>query len=113
MTFPVLVTTRAGPEQAKLITELGWPDFALETYPHCFECSSYSLSSVLLKFFFIEFWLLFRARALLEQVKLKTGPEWLSFGLEIYPHSLWSSSYYFRSVQLKNVSIEFWRLFQA
>jgi len=35
------------------------------------------------------------------------------FAPKTYPHSLWCSSYRFQSVQLKTISTEFWRLFQA
>jgi len=112
MTFPGLGTTRAGPQKAKLIIGPEWPGFAPETYPHCLGCSSYRLSSLLLKTVLVEFWRLFRARALLEQLKRKIGPGWLSFTPETYPHNLWCSSYRFQSVQLKHVSAEFWRVFK-
>jgi len=111
-TFPGLGTTRAAPQKAKLITRPEWPGFAPETYPHCLGCSSYRLSSLLLKTVLVEFWRLFRARALLEQLKRKIGPRWLSFTPETYPHSLWCSSYRFQSVQLKHVSAEFWWVFK-
>ena len=88
-------TTRACPEKAKLITGPGWPSVAPETYRHCLGCSSYHLSSVLLKTVLVEFWQLFRAQAPLEQVKWKFGPGWPNFKPETYPHSLWCSSYRF------------------
>jgi len=68
--FSGLGTTRVGPEQPRLITGPGWPGLV---------CSSYCLSSVLLKTILVEFWRLFRPRAPLEQVKLKTWLGWLSF----------------------------------
>ena len=71
-------TTRACLGKAKMITGLGWPGFAPETYPQCLGCSSNRLSWMLLKTVLVEFWPLFRAQAPLEQVKLKTGPGWLS-----------------------------------
>jgi len=39
---------------------------------------------------------------------------WMTqFAPETYPHNLWWYSYGFESVQLKNVSAEFWRLLEA
>jgi len=81
-TFPGQGTTRAGPKKAKLITGPGWPGFAPETYPHCLGCSSYRLLSAFLKTVLVEFWRLFRARALLEQLKWKAKPGWLRLQLK-------------------------------
>jgi len=55
-----------------MITGPGRPDFAPETYLHCLGCSSYRLSSMLLKTVLVEFWRLFRARAPLEHVSGKS-----------------------------------------
>ena len=68
-------------------------------------CNSYRFASVQLNHVSVEFWQLFRARAPLELVKLKTGPGWLSFAPETYQHSLWCNLYRFQLVQLKKVSI--------
>jgi len=47
----------------------------------------------------------------LEQAKLKIRPEWVCFATGTYPQSLGCSSYRFRSIRLKNVSVKFWLLF--
>jgi len=48
-----------------------------------------------------------------EHPKLKTGPKSFWFAPETYRDGLWCNSYRFLSVRLKNVSVIFWRLFQA
>ena len=49
----------------------------------------------------------------LEQAKLQTGPGWLCFAPELYQQCLECSSYPFLSLRRKNISVEFWWLFQA
>jgi len=108
--FWPLFRDRVPPEQAKLITGPEWHDFAPGTYPHRLGYNFYRLTSMLLKTVLGKFWRLFRARAPLEHLKLKIEPVLLSFVPETNPHSFWCNSYCFNSVQLKNVSVEFWQI---
>jgi len=100
-------------EQEKLKIEYRWLGLALETYPHCRGCSSYRFPLIRLKNGFVEFWQLFQTQKAPLQANLKTGPGWFDFAPETYLHCLGCSSYRFPSVQLKNISIKFWRLFQV
>jgi len=113
MTFLGTGTTRACSKQAKFIVGPGLPGFAPKTYPHCFGCNSYRLPSVRLKMFGSNFDDFFGPVPHQSMQKLKIRPSWLGFSPETYPHSLWFSSYRFPLIQLKNVSVEFWRLFRA
>jgi len=75
--------------------------------------SSYYFLAVRLKNVSVEFWRLFRTRDLLGLAKLKIDPRWLGSAAKTYWHFSRYNSYRFPSVRLKNVLVEFWRLFRA
>jgi len=88
-----------------------WLGFAPKTYPHYLRCNFYRSLSVRTKNVLVECWQLFGAWAPSKQEKLKTGPRWLGLAPRTYPHFFECTSYCFTSAWLKNILLEFWRLF--